>query len=103
MGHFDGIFYWFEIKKPPNNQDGLDWDLSFRDTYGYTDSPIDTEEHICLKLHDQSENYDIQAFIQITISSPEARNIIPVGGNVEAISRWRSSGPSSSGSMYTQL
>ncbi len=76
MGHFDGIFYWLEIKKPLNNQDGPDWDLSFGDTYGYADSPIDTEEHLCLRLHDQSEDYDVQAFIQITKSSPEARNII---------------------------
>jgi hypothetical protein len=85
MGHFDGIFYWFEIKKPLNSQDGLDWDLSYGDTYGYADSPIDTEEHLCLGLHDQSENYDMQAFIQITISSPDTRNIIPVGGTVEEI------------------
>ncbi len=85
MGHFDGIFYWLEIKKPLNNQDGPDWDLSFGDTYGYADSPIDTEEHLCLRLHDQSEDYDVQAFIQITKSSPEARNIIPIGGTVEDI------------------
>lgn len=85
MGHFDGIFYWFEIKKPLNSGDGLDWDLSYGDTYGYADSPIDTEEHLCVGLHDNSEDYDMQAFIQITISSPEKRNIIPVGGTVEDI------------------
>ena len=55
------------------------------DTYGYADSPIDTEEHLCVGLHDHSEDYDMQAFIQITICSPETRSIIPVGGTVEDI------------------
>ncbi len=85
MGHFDGIFYWFEIRKPLSSQDGLDWSLNYGDTYGYADSPIDTEEHLCLGLHDYSEGYDVQAFIQVTISSPDTRNIIPVGGTVEDI------------------
>jgi hypothetical protein len=85
MGNFDGIFYWFEIKKPLNSQDGLDWALGYGDTYGYADSPIDIDEHLCLGLHDKSEDYDVQAFIQITISPPDVKNIIPVGGTVEDI------------------
>jgi hypothetical protein len=48
MGHFDGVFYWYELKKPLNSGDGYDWIFQYEGTYGYADSPIDKEEHSAL-------------------------------------------------------
>jgi hypothetical protein len=83
MGHFDGVFYWFEIKKPLNSGDGRDWVLPLGETCGYADSPIDKEEHLCVGLHDESEGYDLQAFIQLVISAPNNSDVRSVGGTVE--------------------
>ncbi len=85
MGHFDGLFYWFEIKKPLNSGDGLDWIFLHGETYGYADSPIDKDEHLCIGLYDDSEGYDLQAFIQLEINGPDQTQIQAVGGTVEDV------------------
>lgn len=87
MGHFDSVFYWFELKKPLNSGDGYDWIFQFEDTYGLADSPIDKEEHLCIGMHDSSEGYDLQTFIQLWISGPDHGQIQSVGGTVEDIPR----------------
>ncbi len=83
MGHFDGVFYWFEIKKPLNSGDGRDWVLPLGEPCGIADSPIDKEEHLCVGLYDTSEGYDLQAFIQLVISAPNNDTVQSVGGTVE--------------------
>lgn len=82
MGHFDGFFYWFELKKPLNSGDGLDWILLHDETYGFADSPISKDEHLCIGIHDDSEGYDLQDFIQLHISPPETSHVQPVGGTL---------------------
>lgn len=88
MGHFDGVFYWFELKKPLNSGDGHDWIFLYDEVYGFADSPIDKEEHLCVGMHDNSEGYDLQAFIQLAISGPDLNQIQSVGGIVEDIQRF---------------
>jgi|GEM_PF-2842995 hypothetical protein len=87
MGHFDGVFFWFELKKPLNSGDGYDWILQYAEKYGFADSPIDKDEHLCIGMHDSSEGYDLQEFIQLAISSPDGGHIQSVGGVVEDISK----------------
>ena len=87
IGHFDGVFYWFELKKPLNSEDGYDWILQYGEKYGFADSPIDKDEHLCIGMHDSSEGYDLQAFIQLVISGPDDGPIQSVGGVVEDISK----------------
>ena len=85
MGHYDGVFYWFELKKPLDSGDTYDWIFLHEETYGFADSPIDKEEHLCIGLHDHSESYDLQAFIQLIISGPDQSQVQSVGGLVEGV------------------
>lgn len=82
MGHFDGMFYWFELKKPLNSGDGLDWIFLLGETYGYADSPISKDEHLCIGLYDHSEGYDLQDFIQLSISNSDPNQVTAVGGTI---------------------
>ena len=89
MGHFDGVFYWFELKKPLNSGDGFDWIFQYEDTNGFADSSIDKEEHLCIGMSVSSEGYDLQAFIQLVIRGPDQNQIQSVGGIVEDIPRFQ--------------
>ena len=82
MGHFDGLFYWFEIMKPLNSGDGRDWLFEVGGTYGYSDSPIDESDHLVVGLIDESQEYQIQSFIQIELQPPPPGQVTPVGGEI---------------------
>jgi len=87
MGHYDGIFYWFEIKKPLNSGDMRDWVFEFGETYGYATSPIDRTEHLCVGIYDDSARYSVQNFIQLVIANPALPDYIPVGGELAPVSK----------------
>ncbi len=82
MGHYDGIFYWFEIKKPLNSGDMCDWFFEVGETYGYADSPIDKSEHLCVGIYDDSQGYNVQNFIQLVIAKTSFVDYTPVGGEL---------------------
>jgi len=82
MGHYDGTFYWFEIKKPLNSQDSRDWLFELGETYGYATSPIHTTDHLCIGMFDESKRYAIQNFIQLVIAKPAINEDITVGGEL---------------------
>jgi len=82
MGHFDGLFYWFEIMKPLNSGDGRDWLFEVGGTYGYSDSPIGESDHLVVGLIDESQEYQIQSFIQIELQPPPPGKVTPVGGEI---------------------
>jgi hypothetical protein len=82
MGHYDGIFYWFELKKPLNSGDMCDWVFEIGATYGYASSPIDKSDHLCIGLYDDSQDYNIQNFIQLVIAKPSIADFPPVGGEI---------------------
>ena len=82
MGHYDGIFYWFEIKKPLDSGDMCDWVFEIGETYGYASSPIDKSDHLCVGLYDDSQDYNTQNFIQLVIAKPSIANFTPVGGEL---------------------
>ena len=82
MGHYDGIFYWFELKKSLDSGDLCDWVFELGETYGYADSPIDKSDHLCVGLYDDSQNYNVQNFIQLVIAKPSFVNYTPVGGEL---------------------
>ncbi len=84
-GHFDGVFYWFEIKKPLNNEDPRDWKLQLDEVYGQASSPISKNEHMCIGIFDDSEKYDIQTFVQLSLAGQSPNQIQTVGGKVEDI------------------
>ncbi|MBD3171592.1 hypothetical protein GF326_03890 [Candidatus Bathyarchaeota archaeon] len=81
-GHYDGLFYWFEIKKPLNSGDTRDWLFEHEESYGYANSPIDISDHLCEGLIDDSKGYSIQTFIQIKIAKSTLTNHIAVGGEL---------------------
>jgi len=87
MGHYDGLFYWFEIKKPLNSGDMRDWFFEKGETYGYADSPIDRSDHFCIGLFDDNLGYNVQNFIQLVIAESAWPDHIPVGGELVAISK----------------
>ncbi len=87
MGHYDNLFYWFEIKKPLNSGDMRDWLFELGETYGYSSSPIDRSDHLCVGLYDDSQGYTIQNFIQLVISNPSLAEYIPVGGELAPVSQ----------------
>ncbi|RLI00990.1 hypothetical protein DRO31_07545 [Candidatus Bathyarchaeota archaeon] len=82
MGHYDGTFYWFELKKPLDSGDMCDWLFEIGETYGYASSPIDKSDHLCVGLYDDSQDYNIQNFIQLVIAKPSIANFTPVGGEL---------------------
>jgi hypothetical protein len=82
MGHYDGNFYWFEIKKPLDSGDMCDWLFEIGETYGYAESPIDLSDHLCVGLYDDSQDYDIQNFLQLIIAKPSIADFTPVGGDI---------------------
>jgi hypothetical protein len=82
MGHYDGTFYWFEVKKPLDTGDMCDWVFEIGETYGYASSPIDKSDHLCVGLYDDSQDYNIQNFIQLIIAKPSIANFTPVGGEL---------------------
>jgi len=82
MGHYDGLFYWFEIKKPLNSGDMRDWFFEHGETYGYAASPIDRSDHLCVGIIDDSQGYSIQNFIQLVIAKPSIADHVPVGGEL---------------------
>ena len=87
MGHYDSLFYWFEIKKPLNSGDMRDWVFEHGETYGYASSPIDLSDHLCIGLHDRSERYAIQNYIQLVIAEPGIPEHTPVGGELVPVSK----------------
>ena len=87
MGHYDGLFYWFEIKKPLNSGDMRDWLFEHGETYGYATSPIDKSDHLCVGIFDYSQGYSVQNFIQLKIASPTVPNHVPVGGELVKLSK----------------
>jgi len=87
MGHYDGLFYWFEIKKPLNSGDMCDWFFEHGETYGYADSPIDRSDHLCIGMFDDSQGYNIQNFIQLVIAESALPDHIPVGGELVSVSK----------------
>jgi len=87
MGIYDGLFYWFEIKKPLNSGDMRDWFFELGETYGYADSPIDRSDHLCVGLFDDSTGYNIQNFMQIVIAESTLLDHIPVGGELLSVSK----------------
>ena len=87
MGHYDSLFYWFEIKKPLNSGDMRDWFFEIGETYGYADSPIDRSDHLCIGLIDDSMGYSVQNFIQLKIAESALPEHIPVGGELVSVSK----------------
>ena len=87
MGIYDGLFYWFEVKKPLNSGDMRDWFFEHGETYGYADSPIDLSDHLCIGLFDDSQGYNIQNFIQLVIAESALPDHIPVGGELVSVSK----------------
>ncbi|MCB2141243.1 hypothetical protein KQH27_00885 [bacterium] len=87
MGHYDGTFYWFEIMKPLNSGDTCDWFFEIGETYGYADSPIDKTDHLCVGIHDDSQGYNLQNYIQLVIAKPSVSNFTPVGGELAEIQK----------------
>jgi len=87
MGHYDGIFYWFEMKKPLNSGDACDWYFELGETYGYADSPIDKSDHLCVGLYDDSQGYNLQNFFQLVIAEPLISDFTPVGGEIVEIQK----------------
>ena len=87
MGHYDSLFYWFEIKKPLNSGDMCDWFFELGETYGYASSPIDKSDHLCIGLYDDSQDYNIQNFIQLVLAESALPDHIPVGGELAPVSK----------------
>ena len=87
MGHYDGTFYWFELKKPLHSGDMCDWLFETGETYGYANSPIDKSEHLCVGLYDESQGYNIQNFIQLIIAKPSIEDFTPVGGELAPVQK----------------
>lgn len=82
MGHFNGYYYWFEMRKKLNSNDGRDWTLEQGDTIGWKDYPPERGDQLIIGLYDHSKGLHIENYILLMIAQKPNQVTQTVGGTI---------------------